>query len=205
VPELVPVLGTGGAGAAGVEGPVTGGDDETGVLTGVVIDSVGLLVVTTGAGVVGFLVGLVFGTGLVVTRVDSIRGAVVRGALVRRGSASATNNAVGAWLGVGAGVGLGLAGALSSPSLSLCGSSPGNGSTALDRTGPPARLTLIRPPYIMTRAPNAYARRRSSRLRRPVVSTNTGAGGATEITSVSGMSRSTDCGFSGSCEVTRRA
>jgi hypothetical protein len=57
----------------------------------------------------------------------------------------------------------------------------------------------------MTSAPNAYAIRRNSRLRRPVLSTNTGAGAATEITSVGGMSAAAICGFSGSCEVTRRA
>ncbi len=55
----------------------------------------------------------------------------------------------------------------------------------------------------MTSPPKPYASRRNSRLRRPVVSTNTGAGGATEITSVSGFSCSANCGFSGSCEVTR--
>jgi len=55
----------------------------------------------------------------------------------------------------------------------------------------------------MTSAPNAYASRRSRRLRRPVLSTNTGAGAAMVITSVSGLAGSVECGFSGSCEVTR--
>ncbi|MFI6075261.1 hypothetical protein ACIA5C_27245 [Actinoplanes sp. NPDC051343] len=57
----------------------------------------------------------------------------------------------------------------------------------------------------MTITPNAYASRRSNLLRRPVVSTNTGAGAATAITSVSGISVSAEVEFSGCCEVTRRA
>jgi hypothetical protein len=57
----------------------------------------------------------------------------------------------------------------------------------------------------MTITPNAYASRRSNLLRRPVVSTNTGAGAATAITSVSGISVSAAVAFSGCCEVTRRA
>jgi hypothetical protein len=57
----------------------------------------------------------------------------------------------------------------------------------------------------MTSTPNPYAVRRSNRLRRPVLSTNTGAGVATEITSVSGPSDVAKCGSSGSCFVTRRA
>jgi hypothetical protein len=85
------------------------------------------------------------------------------------------------------------------------GSRPGSGSTALERTGPPARLTLISPPYSMTSTPKAYAIRRKNRLRRPVLSTKTGAGTSTEITSVARTSVATKCGFSGSCEVTRRA
>jgi hypothetical protein len=57
----------------------------------------------------------------------------------------------------------------------------------------------------MTSTPNAYASRRNSRLRRPVLSTKTGAGAATAITSVSGLSGSAEFGFSRCCEVTRRA
>jgi hypothetical protein len=57
----------------------------------------------------------------------------------------------------------------------------------------------------MTTAPNAYASRRSIRLRRPVLSTKTGAGAETAITSVSGISGSAEGEFSGCCEVTRRA
>jgi hypothetical protein len=57
----------------------------------------------------------------------------------------------------------------------------------------------------MTITPKAYASRRSIRLRRPVLSTNTGAGDETAITSVSGMSSSAEVGLSGCCEVTRRA
>jgi hypothetical protein len=170
---------------------------------GVVVDSTGLVVEVRGSGV--FEVAGLAGTGFAFggTRVDSSRADEPRvmGA-VRRGSASVTNSAVGAWLGVGAGVGLGRTGGLSSAAGS---SSPGRGSTALERTGPPARLTLISPPYSMTSAPNAYASRRNRRLRRPVLSTNTGAGAATAITSVSGLSATADCGFTGSCEVTRRA
>jgi hypothetical protein len=47
--------------------------------------------------------------------------------------------------------------------------------------------------------------RRSSRLRRPVESTNTGSGVDTAITFVTGTSVSAVGGFGGSCEVTRRA
>jgi hypothetical protein len=57
----------------------------------------------------------------------------------------------------------------------------------------------------MHKAPKPYDKRRSSRRLRPVESTNTGAGDETTITSVSGMSWSTECGVLGSCEVTRRA
>jgi hypothetical protein len=209
VPPVVAAGGTGatvaggfGAGAAGVVvvGVVPGVLVVGLVVGAVVVDSTGLVVVALGVGVFdGLAFTPAFFDGALV---DSSRGEVRVTAAVRRGSASVTNSAVGVWLGVGAGVGLARGGALSSFS---AGSRPGSGRTALERTGPPARLTLIRPPYIMTRAPNAYATRRNSRLRRPVLSTNTGAGEATEITSVSGLSGSADCGFSGSCEVTRRA
>jgi hypothetical protein len=57
----------------------------------------------------------------------------------------------------------------------------------------------------MTITPNAYESRRSNRLRRPVVSTNTGAAAETAITSVSGISESAEDELSGCCEVTRRA
>jgi hypothetical protein len=57
----------------------------------------------------------------------------------------------------------------------------------------------------MTSTPKAYASRRSIRLRRPVLSTNTGAGAETAITSVSGTSSSAEVELSGCCEVTRRA
>ncbi len=111
----------------------------------VVVDSTGLLVVAVGVGLrlaVGFFVAVGLAAGAEVIRVDSRRGTRSRGA-VCRGSASVTNSAVGVWLGVGAGVGLGRPGALAS---AAGGSSPGSGSTALERTGPPARLTLMRPP-----------------------------------------------------------
>jgi hypothetical protein len=57
----------------------------------------------------------------------------------------------------------------------------------------------------MTITLNAYASRLSNRPRRPVLSTNTGAGAGTAITSVSGTSVSAEGEFSGCCEVTRRA
>jgi hypothetical protein len=57
----------------------------------------------------------------------------------------------------------------------------------------------------MTITLKAYASRRSNLLRRPVLSTNTGAGAETAITSVSGISGSAEGDFSGCCEVTRRA
>jgi hypothetical protein len=57
----------------------------------------------------------------------------------------------------------------------------------------------------MTSTPNAYASRRSILLRRPVLSTKTGAGALTASTSVSGMSRSADGELSDCCDVTRRA
>jgi hypothetical protein len=206
---LLPVPVAGGAGGTGmVGGSGAGAEDEPPsvgvdglVVGGVVVDSVGLLVDGFG---VGFFVGLGFAAGREVTFVDSSRGSGARGAVAfRRGSDSVTKSAlvrsVGA--GVGTGVGAGWGGAFGS----FAGSSPGSGSTALDRTGPPARLTLIKPPYSMTSAPKAYARRRSNRLRRPVLSTKTGAGVDTEITSVSGMSASMNCGFFGCCEFTRRA
>ena len=114
-----------------------------GVPGGVVVDSVGLVVVMVGVGIVGFLSVLGLTAGVVMAiRADSSRGARSPGAVVRRGRASAMNNAVGVWLGAGAGVGLGCEPGLSS---SVLGASPGSGSTALDRTGPPARLTLIKP------------------------------------------------------------
>jgi hypothetical protein len=57
----------------------------------------------------------------------------------------------------------------------------------------------------MQRPPNAYAKRRSTRRRRPVESTNTGDGAGMTITSVSGMSQAAVDGFFGSREVTSRA
>jgi hypothetical protein len=57
----------------------------------------------------------------------------------------------------------------------------------------------------MTITLKAYASRRSNLLRRPVLSTNTGAGAETAITSVSGIWGSAEGDFSGCCEVTRRA
>jgi hypothetical protein len=103
-------------------------------------------------------------------------------------------------LATGSGVGLGRATTASSSS-----SRSGSGRTALELTGPPARLTLTSPPYTMQRAPKPYATFRSMRRRRPVESTNTGEGCATTITSVSGVSTSAIGGFWGSCNVTSRA
>jgi hypothetical protein len=175
------------------------------VVGGVVVDSVGRVVVTFGVGVAEALL-VALGVGREVIFVDSSRGAIARGggAVVRRGKASVTKSAF-VWV-VGVGVGTGVGGGGGAGFGSLGGSArPGSGSTALERTGPPARLTLIRPPYIITTAPKAYASRRSNRLRRPVLSTKTGAGADTEITSVSGMSASMNCGLLCCCEFTRRA
>jgi len=113
-------------------------------VVGTVVDSTGRVVagVALGVGfvVVGFVgvVRLVAGRAVEeVTLADSSRAAEV----ARRGSASATNTGLADGVGVGTGVGLGfLSSALSA------GSSPGSGSTALDGTGPPTRLTQIRPP-----------------------------------------------------------
>ncbi len=118
--------------------PVAGADGDPEPV-GAVVDSTGWLVVVLGFGV---LAGVDAGFGA--TFVDSIRGAEVRLAgVVRRGSASDTNNDFDDWLGRGDGSGLGRAGVR----LSLSSvSKPGSGSTALELTGPPARLTLIRPP-----------------------------------------------------------
>jgi hypothetical protein len=207
-PPLPPLLfaGAGGGTGAGAElspPPLPG---VLGVVVGgVVVDSVGRVVVG-----VGVFDGLLLAFGVAregATFVDSSRGATARGfggAVVRRGRASVTRSAfvrvVG--VGVGTGVGAGCGGCLGS----FGGSArPGSGRTALERTGPPARLTLIRPPYIITSTPNAYASRRNNLLRRPVLSTKTGAGAETEITSVSGMSASMNCGFACCCAFTRRA
>jgi hypothetical protein len=176
------------------------------VVGGVVVDSVGRVVVGFGAGVFEVLL-LAFGVGRELVLVDSSRGAVTLGALgavVCRGRASVTKSAFVRLVGVGVGTG---AGTGCTGCFGVFGGSarPGSGRTALERTGPPARLTLIRPPYIITSAPKAYASRRSSRLRRPVLSTKTGAGVDTEITSVSGMSASMNCGFLCCCAFTRRA
>jgi hypothetical protein len=176
------------------------------VTGGVVVDSVGRLMVTFGVGVFEALL-LALGVGREVIFVDSRRGGVARGGgtVVRCGKASVTKSAFVWVVGVGVGTGVG-AGGGGAGFGSLGGSArPGSGNTALERTGPPARLTLISPPYIITSAPKAYASRRSNRLRRPVLSTKTGAGVDTEITSVSGMSASMNCGFLCCCEFTRRA
>jgi hypothetical protein len=114
-----------------------------GVVAGMVVDSSGWVVETLGLGVFE-VAGLVAGD-FDGTRVDSSRAAGARGtALVRRGgNASVTKSDFGERLALGSGIALGRAGGLSS-SFSL--SRPGRGRTALERTGPPARLTLIRPP-----------------------------------------------------------
>jgi hypothetical protein len=109
----------------GVDVPVDG--------VGVVVDSTGWVVVAVG---VGDLVGVAFVLGFLVTVVDSIRDDAACLVAVRRGRASVTNNDfTGDGLGRGDGV-------LDFGSRSR----PGSGRTALDRTGPPARLTAIRPP-----------------------------------------------------------
>ncbi|NMO50298.1 hypothetical protein HH310_03705 [Actinoplanes sp. TBRC 11911] len=211
VPPVPPVPLAGGAGGTGfgtgaeLSPPPSPGVVGS-VVGGVLVDSVGRVVLGFGDGVFDGLL-LALGAGREVILVDSSRGASARGTggfVPRRGRPSVTSSAL-VWLvgvGVGTGVGSGCGGCFGS----FGGSArPGSGSTALERTGPPARLTLIRPPYIITRTPNAYASRRSNRLRRPVLSTKTGAGAETEITSVSGMSASMNCGLLCCCAFTRRA
>jgi hypothetical protein len=138
---------TAGRGGTGTTGALVGAllDGVADVLAGgwVVADSTGLVVVVTGLGVVLGVRVTVGRAGLTVA--DSSRGAEVRGVAARRGWATVAGWAVGWWLGLGTGAGLGGAGALVGV-FSSAGSSPGNGSTALDRTGPPARLTVISPP-----------------------------------------------------------
>jgi hypothetical protein len=140
VPAPDPPVGGTGATTGVVAGAVVAG----GVVAGVVVaDSTGWVVETLG---LGFFEGVGLGvTDFDGTRVDSSRaaGATVAVAVRRGGSASVTSNDLGEWLALGPGIGLGRAGGLSSLS-SL--SRPGRGRTALERTGPPARLTLIRPP-----------------------------------------------------------
>jgi hypothetical protein len=133
-----PVGGTGGTGAgAEVVVPVAG-VDELADGVGVVVDSTGWVVVALG---VGFLVGVALTVGFFVTVADSTRDDVACRVEARRGSASVTNSDLTGALGLGEGLGR-AEGRLSFGSRS----SPGNGRTALDRTGPPARLTAISPP-----------------------------------------------------------
>ncbi|WP_328462522.1 hypothetical protein OHA21_35460 [Actinoplanes sp. NBC_00393] len=108
---------------------------------GVLVDSSGLLVEGD-----GFLVA----DGFALADFDGLPAGREAGALgrrpmlsVRRCSASGTNR--GGALVVGAGVGLGL-GCGSGSSRSSSSSRPGSGNTALELTGPPARLTLTSPP-----------------------------------------------------------
>jgi hypothetical protein len=162
VPPPVPpdCDGTGGAGGTWVGGSGTGAlllvlGEPDGVGDGdgfgrVVVDSTGLaLVETLGVGVFEAGLGDRIGVG---------EAAVGRGAPARlswvgvcRRNASVMNCGRRAELTVGVGIGLGFA---STTSLSLSCKS-GNGSTTLELTGPPARLTLTSPPYSMHRAPNA--------------------------------------------------
>jgi hypothetical protein len=127
--------GTGGTVGGVVVVPVVG-VDELADGAGVVVDSTGWLVVALGVGV---FVGVALAVGFLVTVVDSTRDDEVCRVAVRRGSASVTNNDLTDGLGLGLG---GTGGLLSFGSRSR----PGSGRTALDRTGPPARLTAIRPP-----------------------------------------------------------
>src|SRR4051794_35979904 len=109
-------------------------------VVGTVVDSTGRVVAGVALGVGFVVVGFVGVVGLAaegVTFADSRRPAEV----ARCGSASATNTGLADGAGVGTGVGLGFL-----SSASPAGSSPGSGSTALDGTGPPTRLTKIRPP-----------------------------------------------------------
>jgi hypothetical protein len=132
---------TGGTGAvsSGVAVGVGDGDD-----VGVFTDSTGL-VVTVGRGVGLFGPGVALGLRFAVAAGG--RGPSGRMLLVADtglpGSASVTNSERGA--GVTAGAVLG-AGRSTATGLSALSCRSGRGSTALELTGPPARLTLTRPP-----------------------------------------------------------
>jgi hypothetical protein len=129
------VGGTGATVGGAVVVPVVGADVPVDGV-GVVVDSTGWVVVAVGFGV---LAGVALVVGFLVTVVDSIRDDAACLVAVRRGSASVTNNDFTDGVGDGLGRGDGLLGFGSR-------SRPGSGRTALDRTGPPARLTAIRPP-----------------------------------------------------------
>jgi hypothetical protein len=121
---------------------LVGADEDE--VDGVVVDSIGRVVVAAGVGV---RVGGFFGGAVVVGAVvRTARGATRRRSAVtgvlRRGSDSMMNRVFAGVLTVGSGVGLGRASAGGS---SWSGRS-GSGRIALELTGPPARLTLISPP-----------------------------------------------------------
>jgi hypothetical protein len=165
VPPVPPVAlvgsvagGAGGTGCCAVPvGGGTGGTDESpaegvvdGVVAGgVVVDSVGLVALALGEAD-GFGAGVVFGGAGVVRRTAG-RASRVTG---RCGNDSRIGRALGVVAdggggGDGGGVGRTAASALSFPPRS------GSGRIALELTGPPARLTLISPPYSMHRPPKA--------------------------------------------------
>jgi hypothetical protein len=123
------------------EALLVGADEDE--VDGVVVDSIGRVVVAAGVGVRvgGFFGGAVVGAVVVTARGAIRRRSGVTGAL-RRGSDSMMNRVLAGVLTVGSGVGLGRASAGGS---SWSGRS-GSGRMALELTGPPARLTLISPP-----------------------------------------------------------
>jgi hypothetical protein len=136
--------GTGGTDESPVDGVVDGA-----AVGGVVVDSVGRVALALGEAD-GFGVGVVFGGAGVVCRAAG-RASRVTG---RWGSDSRIGRALGVVAdgvggGAGGGVGRTAASVLSFPPRS------GSGRIALELTGPPAKLTLISPPYSMHRPPNA--------------------------------------------------
>jgi hypothetical protein len=139
LPRSVPV---GGCGGTGVGGAVVGSGvvlvDGAAEGDGLVVDSTGREVVGPGVGeVAGGAAGVRVGVAMV-------RGATARSranGTSRRGSASVMNRSFGGVLTDGSGAGLGRPSTSSRRSGRL-----GSGRIALELTGPPARLTLIRPP-----------------------------------------------------------
>ncbi|TWG25875.1 hypothetical protein FHX34_101848 [Actinoplanes teichomyceticus] len=134
----------GGTGAGG------GSEVFVGAVVGwVVVDSVGLVALTDGLAVLAagvgrllprVLAGSLVADGVGVAVADRCR----TGSRFARVTDSITGRRLGALDGLASGAGLGRGGTGSV--LASLSSTPGSGSTALDLTGPPARLTLTSPP-----------------------------------------------------------
>jgi hypothetical protein len=146
------LIGPGGSGIGSVIGGVVVGGVDGWDVVGFLVDSAGRV----GRVVLGFGVREGRGVARAEPRVASaVRGPIRPGiGVVRRGRASFISTVRGAPVTVGVGVGVTRirCASLSSP---LSPGRAGSGSTAFELTGPPARLTLTRPPYSMQRPPNA--------------------------------------------------